>query len=116
MKFEKSEVKLKQADAPVDQGFILICEKCGKKLSGSDDPDQNPSRSLHKKLKEKSKDTFGKKGVRPLIASCMNICPENEITLGVIHMRGKNEFFTAAIPTSEEELELLWAQLKERFP
>jgi hypothetical protein len=77
----KSEL-LTSAPSPVSDTLILICEKCGKKLLP--EAVDNPSRTLQLGLKEKIK-TGGLKGVfRAVITSCMDICPENEIAIGVV--------------------------------
>jgi predicted metal-binding protein len=69
-------------DSPVTTGLILVCEKCGKRLEK--DHDENPSRKLVSRLKKSSRDLFGKGEVRAVLTSCLDICPENRISVVVI--------------------------------
>jgi predicted metal-binding protein len=83
--------KLKKTEAPVRESLILICEKCGKKLS---DSDENPARNLQQRLKEEIKQTFGKGVVRAVLTTCMDICPLGEIAVGFARTGEANEFYT----------------------
>jgi hypothetical protein len=65
-----SHSKLKTAEAPVSESLIMICEKCGKKLSS--DAEENPAR----------------------VTSCMDICPQGEIAIGFARTGKPNEFYT----------------------
>jgi predicted metal-binding protein len=84
-----------EVPAPVSQAMILICEKCGKKLSS--DNEENPSRSLQQSLKEKIKENGDKGVLRALLTSCMDICPKGEIAVGISFSNatgGKDLFLT----------------------
>lgn len=81
--------------SPVSQALILVCEKCGKKIAPS--PDQNPAKDLQALLKQTIRDTDGKGKLRALITSCMDVCPDGEITVGISwadEAGGKDRFFT----------------------
>ena len=69
-------------DPPFSTGLILICDKCGKRLEA--DYDENPSRELVARLKKASKDAFGKREVRAALTSCLDICPDNRITVAIV--------------------------------
>ncbi len=84
---------LKHAQPPIDQAWILICEKCGKKLT-PDNPEGNPSRALQQTLKEKIFTRFGKGKVRALVTTCMDICPSGEVAVGILRAQGKDEYLT----------------------
>ena len=71
--------------APVARGLILICEKCGKKL-GENDGEDNVSRRLQKDLKFEAIERFGKKQVRAMVTSCMDVCPKDRISACVIRL------------------------------
>lgn len=89
--------KIKPAPSPVSDALIMICEKCGKKVAGTDDPDQNPSRQLQKQMKETVKQRFGKGKVRPIVTSCFDVCPKDEITVAIVKFDSsgkKNQFYT----------------------
>ncbi len=81
--------------APVTETLILICEKCGKKQVSDDE--ENPSRTIQLALKEHIKSS-GKKGVlRAVVTSCMDICPKDEIAVGLVGLSPTNDkkrFFT----------------------
>jgi predicted metal-binding protein len=87
---------LNETEAPVSQALILICEKCGKGVSGSEAHEQNPSRLLQKELKEAINQRFGKKVARAVVSTCMNICPEKQIAVGFCQVQKGSEFFTFA--------------------
>jgi predicted metal-binding protein len=67
-------------DPPVTTGLILICEKCGKKM----DSDENPSRELVARLKKASKEVFGKGQIRAALTSCLDICPDDRISVAIV--------------------------------
>ncbi len=105
---------MKPVETPVET-FILICEKCGKKLSANDG-DESPSRDLQKALKSLAKngplDGALKSKVRPVVTSCMNICPEGQIAMGVIEFGKKEHFFTIDLPQNENEVLDLWTKMR----
>lgn len=87
--------KLKPTPSPVSEAMILICEKCGKSFAS--DSNESPSRAVQQDLKAKIKD-LGKKGQwRAVVTSCMDICPKDEIAIGISwseSLGGQDEFFT----------------------
>jgi hypothetical protein len=90
----KSANPLVKTPAAVARGLIMICEKCGKKLSS--DPDENISRRMQKDLKHDAIEKFGAKQVRAVVSSCFDICPKDQITACVIRFgepTQKAEFF-----------------------
>ena len=92
-----SDKNIKQVPAPVSDALIMVCEKCGKKVAGTDDPDQNPSRQFQKAMKEKVKAKFGKGKVRPVVSSCLDVCPKDEITVAIVRFDGNtkaSKFYT----------------------
>jgi hypothetical protein len=92
---EGENVKLNPVVPPVSEALILICEKCGKKLAR--DSEENPSRALQSELKGKIKALDGKGKLRAVVTSCMDICPEGEIAIGISPSEsrgGKDRFFT----------------------
>lgn len=85
---------LTRVDSPVSEALILICEKCGKKLSK--DSDENPSRVLQGALKERIREEGLKGHVRAVVTTCMDVCPDGEIAIGITRPeeKEKGEFFT----------------------
>ena len=75
-------------DPPFSTGLILICDKCGKRLEA--DYDENPSRELVARLKKASKDAFGKREVRAALTSCLDICPDNRISVAIVPTGGQS--------------------------
>ncbi len=81
----------KKVPAPDYTSFILICEKCGAKLN----PNKDLAQELKKELKNKIKSLPNLTGFRPMVSSCMDICPDNEMSISVMPLDGKTpEFFT----------------------
>jgi predicted metal-binding protein len=60
------------ASPPVDQAIVFICEKCG-----------NRSHRLASKLKRSLKANFSKGEIRIALTSCMDLCPEDRITVSL---------------------------------
>lgn len=79
-----SSVDVVDVPAPISKAMIFVCEKCGKKLTKSDNPDENPARIVQKTMKKMCVERFGKKVVRPMVSSCMDVCPEGRITVGIL--------------------------------
>jgi predicted metal-binding protein len=90
-------------DPPVSNALVLVCEKCGKRLdSGSD---KNPSRQLVSRLRKMAKKRFDKGEVRAVATSCMDICPDDEVSVAIITFRGRDKdtrFFTVDVDDVEE--------------
>jgi len=93
---------------PVSEAIIMVCEKCGKKLSS--DPETNPSRLLQSSLKDAIKAEYGKGKFRAVITSCMDICPKDEIAIAISRSNangGEDEFFTVTGDTETLRDEIL---------
>jgi predicted metal-binding protein len=73
-------------DPPFTTGLILICDKCGKRMKA--DSDENPSRELVARLKKASRQVFAKTQVRAALTSCLDICPENRISVAIVPTDG----------------------------
>jgi predicted metal-binding protein len=67
-------------DSPVSTGLVLVCEKCGKRMK----TDDNPSRELLSRLKKNSRELFDKGEVRAALTSCLDICPEDRISVALV--------------------------------
>ncbi len=88
-------MKVNDAEAPVSQALILICEKCGKKVAT--DFEHNPSRDLQAALKEEIKARGDKGVIRAVVTSCMDICPKDEIAIAISRSQqagGQDRFYT----------------------
>ena len=87
--------------------MVFICEKCGKRVSGSGS--KNPSHRLASHFKRELKHTFDKGDVRIVLTTCMDICPENHVAISVQPIApGPAPFFLEAsiddIESSSEKL------------
>lgn len=91
-----SPCSLKKVLYPISDTLILICERCGSKIC--DDPLKNPSRELQKNLKAHFKEKGQSKQKRPLVSSCLALCPENEIAIAKISLKEslQNSYFSLA--------------------
>src|ERR1700742_415117 len=86
---EGQQVAMDVVEPPVSTGLILICDKCGKRMKA--DFDENPSRELVARLKKASKDVFAKGQVRAALTSCLDICPDNQISVAIVPTAGHTE-------------------------
>jgi len=101
-------------DPPVSNALILVCEKCGKRLDS--DGDGNPSRQLVSRLKKLAKKRFGKGAVRAVTTSCMDICPDDRISVALIEFRGttsNTRFFTVNGSDPDETGERILGEIKD---
>jgi predicted metal-binding protein len=99
-------------DPPVSNALILVCEKCGKRLDS--DSDENPSRRLVSRLKKLAKKRLGKGEVRALVTSCMDVCPDDQVTVAVVTLHGaasNTRFFTVSVDDTEETSERILRQV-----
>jgi hypothetical protein len=94
---------IQNVPSPVDTALILICEKCGKKLNS----ENNPAVYLQQSLKTEIKQQNLKGKVRAVLSSCLDICPENRIAVGISYANSKDAFFTVAaddLPKAQKEV------------
>jgi predicted metal-binding protein len=75
-----SKVKrlIRDAEPPVSRAIVFICEKCGRR---GDSDGKNASHRLASKLKRACKRRFERGAVRIALTSCMDLCPEEQITV-----------------------------------
>src|SRR5690606_14213018 len=99
--------KMEQVEAPVTDGFVVICEKCGLKLSSADD---NLSRQIQKNLKGMFRDAFGKKVMRPIVSSWLDLCPKDKIAVGFLwnSTEKDNSFFTFTPPNPDKDAKMIF--------
>jgi predicted metal-binding protein len=76
-------------DPPFSTGLILICDKCGKRMKA--DCNENPSRELVARLKKESKQALGKDRVRVALTSCLDICPDDRISVAIVPTAGHSD-------------------------
>ena len=76
---------MQSIDPPVSKALVLVCEKCGKRL---DSDDKNPSRQLVSRLKKMAKKQFGRGEVRAVATGCMDICPDDAVSVAITTLRG----------------------------
>ena len=106
---------LKSALPPEPDTFVMICEKCGLKINPGANP--NLSRQLQSDLKRKIRASFPNKEIKALIVSCMDVCPENEVTVSIMTFKGdptKAEFFTVTPEPIDRASEKIFEKLQSR--
>jgi predicted metal-binding protein len=74
----KAKRLIEDIDSPVSRAMVFICEKCGRR---ADRDGKNPSHRLASKLKRACKRRFGRGEVRIALTSCLDVCPEEHITV-----------------------------------
>jgi predicted metal-binding protein len=60
--------------------MVFICEKCGKRIGQSG---KNASHRLASHFKHEVKREFDKGDVRIVLTTCMDICPEDRVTVAI---------------------------------
>lgn len=109
----KAKRLVRDADAPVSRAMVFICKKCGRR---GDHDGENPSLRLASKLKRACKRRFERGAVRIALTSCMDVCPEEQITVLIQPVRGVHatQFRQAAIEDLEGASERLLQILAEQ--
>jgi predicted metal-binding protein len=74
----KANKLVRDAESPVSRAIIFVCEKCGRR---GDSDGKNASHRLASKLKRACKRRFERGEVRIALTSCMDVCPEEQITV-----------------------------------
>jgi len=99
---------------PVSKALILVCEKCGKRLKS--DEDDNPSRLLVSRLKKRSKKLFEKGEVRAVATSCMDICPDDQVSVAITTFEGRpaTRFFTVDLDDVDETSQQILKEVSPR--
>ncbi len=110
---QSSPKVLETAAAPVQRAIIMVCEKCGQKLVAVGDKSDavNPALEFQKQMKLEIKERFGKGVVRAVSSSCLDLCPQGRIAVGVANANDGLEFFTVA----PEKLSLAKTELLARY-
>jgi predicted metal-binding protein len=72
-----SKSVLSSLQAP-GRALVFICEKCGKRVG---DSTRHASDELARSLKHAARREFGKHQVRIALTSCMDVCPEDAISV-----------------------------------
>jgi predicted metal-binding protein len=81
----KAKRPVTDAEAPVSRAMVFICEKCGRR---KDSDEKNASHRLASKLKRACKRRFERGEVRVALTSCMDVCPEDRITVLIQFISG----------------------------
>lgn len=92
-KSKSGTTRFETEDMPVSQSMIWICEKCGSKLSRSDN--ESPSRDLQKAIKHLLSENKEKRNIRVMVSGCMNICPKEKIAASIIDLKGGKTRFVS---------------------
>src|ERR1700722_15646217 len=74
----KAKRLVRDAESPVSRAMVFICEKCGRR---GDFDGKNASYRLASKLKRACKRPLERGEVRIALTSCMDVCPEDRITV-----------------------------------
>jgi len=113
----KTKKLVRDAESPVSRAIVFICEKCGRR---ADLDGKNASHRLAAKLKRACKRRFERGEVRIALTSCMDICPEEQITVliqpvsGVHATRFRQADIKDVDGASERLLQILEACTDER--
>ena len=74
----KAKRLVRDVESPVSRAMVFICEKCGRRAERDG---KNASQRLASKLKRACKRRFERGAVRIALTSCMDVCPEGQITV-----------------------------------
>jgi predicted metal-binding protein len=113
----KAKRTIRDAESPVSRAMVFICEKCGRR---GDFEGKNASHRLASKLKRACKRRLERGEVRVALTSCMDVCPEDQITVliqpmdGVHPARFRQADITDVDAASERLLEILMESTGEQ--
>jgi predicted metal-binding protein len=96
---------------PVSKALVLVCEKCGKRLDKGDD--ENPSRKLVSRLKKAAKKSLERGEVRALATSCMDICPDGQVSVAIASMSAATRFLTVDLDDVDETAQRILKEIKQ---
>ena len=107
----KKKPVLAAVRSPVEEAYIFVCEKCGRNLDvkGQDDISQD----FQKRLKETLKDRLGKKIVRPVLTSCLDLCPKGKIAIGISCVFGSSDM--AFYEVDPKDIDTVIEEIVDRF-
>jgi predicted metal-binding protein len=71
---------LQPVASPAKRAMVFICEKCGKRIDKSG---KNVSHRLASHFKHQVKREFAKGDVRIVLTTCMDICPDDRVTVAI---------------------------------
>jgi predicted metal-binding protein len=72
-----------------DQALVIICTKCGKQFEKTDE--KNAPERIKSELKSRAKLELGN-SVRVITASCLNICPKDQIAVAIAQKNHSSVF------------------------
>jgi predicted metal-binding protein len=76
----KSNPLVQPVQSSAKRAMVFICEKCGKRIGKSS---KDVSRRLASHFKQQVKREFDKGDVRIVLTSCMDICPDECVTVAI---------------------------------
>ena len=97
------------------ENLVIICEKCGKKLT-PDSKAANPSHELKQWLKKEllARDLWGAN--RVVNSSCLDICPEGKVAVAFTSDRPDFEAWAEIVDPIEERDRILHIALERAKP
>ncbi|MBC7658726.1 MAG: hypothetical protein H7249_03375 [Chitinophagaceae bacterium] len=102
---EGQKARFEQAEQPVGQTMIWMCEKCGSKLSS--DEHNNPTRLVQKALKSIISEHKDKRNMRAMVSTCMNMCPKEKIAASIVNLKsGQTRFIAFEVTEPVEQIAL----------
>ena len=104
---------MQSIEPPVSKALVLVCEKCGKRLDS--EADENPSRKLVSRLKKTAKKLFDRGEIRAVATSCMDICPEDRVSVAITTLQGPSagtRFYTVELDDVEETARRILKEVK----
>ena len=101
---------MESIEPPVSKALVLVCEKCGKRLDKN--ADENPSRKLVSRLKKMAKKSLERGEVRAVATSCMDICPDGQVSVAIASVSGATRFLTVELDDVDETAHLILKEIK----
>jgi predicted metal-binding protein len=108
MTSESKSAAIEHANVPWSDALILVCTKCSKKIRdqrGPESPDL--TESLKNSIKAHLRSANLAKQIRIVTSSCLDVCPENRLTVAVATEKSKPTFKTFTIDPDLSPTEVL---------
>ena len=107
---DKKNKSIEATEIPWNQGVIMICSKCSRKLEGRDSKFKDTADYFKGELKSLARARGHGKNMRVITTSCLDICPDERVAIALIGTQAK-ENIKAITVTQDAEPEKIFDAL-----